>query len=295
MEWGFARTVPVETRRIAVAPTGESIEVLIGGNPAGGEVAAAHPFASLGVEPLSLLAWVTGARVYALNGRGLGERLRDPASDDASVERAVSDLEAARRALGSPRWLWWGMSAGGYIGQLYAHRHPEAFAGLILDSTAACFRDAVLDPASILSPNHARSRDALGRAGLLGPIDDARVDAAHLAWAEVPGVGTVLRIVGGPAVLVSPIVPPPAMKRGVAALWRFDSRAWLSSLCVPTLVIAGPNDPVVPLAHPRALRAMIPGSEYLEPAGAGHTPVNERPDEIAAAIRPFLSRVLAGG
>ena len=45
-----------------------------------------------------------------------------------------------------------GLAAGGYLGQLYVHRYPEAFAGLLLDSTAPCFREAVLDPASVLSP-----------------------------------------------------------------------------------------------------------------------------------------------
>ncbi len=290
MQWRCARTVPVEQKRVPIGSGGEWIEVLTGGDPAGGTVAAAHPMTSLDVEPLSLLASVTGGKVYALNGRGLGNA-SPIAPAQANLEQMVSDLEQARRALGSPRWLWWGMSAGGYIGQFYAHRYPDAFVGLILDSTAACFRDAVLDPDSWLSPSHPDSRAAIESAGLLAPIDDELVDDRRLAWIEVEGVGPVLRLVDGPALLVSLHAPPPAMKRGIAALWSFDSRGWLASLEVPTLVIAGPNDPVVPLAHQRALHAAIPESEYLELEGAGHTPVNERPQEIAAAIRPFMDRV----
>jgi len=184
------------------------------------------------------------------------------------------------------------MSAGGYLGLYYAHRHPEAFAGLLLDSTAACFRAAVLDPASILSPEHPRWRDGLARAGLVGSIDDARVIDERLVWLDVESVGRVLRLVDGSAILVSPIDPPPGMKRGVAALWRFDARPWLATIRMPTLVLAGPEDPIVPIAHPRALHAAIPGAEWLAPPGAGHTPVSVAPDAIAAAVRPFVRRVL---
>lgn len=294
MEWRSEQTIPVERHRVPVGG-GAWIEVLDGGDAAGGVVAAAHPMVSLGVEPLSLLAGVTGARVLALNGRGLGGASRVAAGDDVDLERMVADFEAARAALGSPRWLWWGMSAGGYLGQLYAHRHPEAFAGLLLDSTAPCFRAAVLDPASVLSPEHPRWRASLAHAGLLAPIDDALVQDRNLAWVDVPDVGRVLRLVDGPAVLVSPIEPSPGMKRGVAALWRFDARPWLATVRVPTLVLAGPEDPIVPIAHARALHAAIPGAELLEPAGAGHTPVSVAPAAIAAAVRPFVRRVLRAG
>lgn len=283
----------VERRRVPVGSTGAWIEVLDGGDAAGGVVAAAHPMVSLGVEPLSLLAGVTGARVLAFNARGLGGACSVETGDDASLDRMVEDFEEARRALGAPRWLWWGMSAGGYLGQLYAHRHPEAFAGLLLDSTAPCFREAVLDPASVLSPEHSRWRESLGRAGLLGPIDDALVEDRRLAWRDVAGVGRVLRLIDGPAILVSPIDPPPGMQRGVAALWRFDARPWLATIRMPTLVLAGPEDPIVPLAHARALHAAIPGAEFLEPPGMGHTPVSVQPDAIAVAVRPFVRRVLA--
>ena len=293
MEWRSEQTVPVERRRVPVGGTGAWIEVLDGGDAAGGVVAAAHPMVSLGIEPLSLLAGVTGARVLALNGRGLGSASRVTSSDDTGLDRMVDDFEEARHALGQPRWLWWGMSAGGYLGLHYAHRHPEAFAGLLLDSTAACFRAAVLDPASMLSPEHPRWRDGLARAGLVGPIDDARVVDERLAWLDVDGVGRVLRLVDGPAILVSPIDPPPGMRRGVAALWRFDARPWLATIRMPTLVLAGPEDPIVPIAHPRALHAAIPGAEWLAPPGAGHTPVSVDPVAIAAAVRPFLRRVLA--
>src|SRR5262245_392312 len=117
MEWRSERTVPVERRRVPVGGAGAWIEVLDGGDATAGVVAAAHPMVSLGVEPLSLLAEVTGARVLAFNARGLGNASRVASGSDWSLEQMVEDCEEARRALGAPRWLWWGMSAGGYVGQ----------------------------------------------------------------------------------------------------------------------------------------------------------------------------------
>jgi fermentation-respiration switch protein FrsA (DUF1100 family) len=55
-------------------------------------------------------------------------------------------------------------------------------------------------------------------------------------------------------------------------LWRFDSREWLSTLHVPTLVLSGTADPVVPIAHARAVHEAIPGSRWVAVEDAGHVP-----------------------
>ncbi|MBC8161633.1 MAG: alpha/beta hydrolase [Roseiflexaceae bacterium] len=60
------------------------------------------------------------------------------------------------------------------------------------------------------------------------------------------------------------------------------------SIAVPTLVISGAHDPLVPAAFSRRLAAAIPGARYLEIAGAAHNPMDERPREFAAALEQFL-------
>ena len=46
------------------------------------------------------------------------------------------------------------------------------------------------------------------------------------------------------------------------------------------------------MAHVRAVQEAIPGAEYREFAGAGHSVYWEQPDEFNAALDDFLARQL---
>jgi pimeloyl-ACP methyl ester carboxylesterase len=185
------------------------------------------------------------------------------------------------------------MSAGGAVGQIYARRHPEALAGLIVSSTGPCFRCMVADPACVLNPRHAAWRAALAAAGLLdGANEEPGPDAAAAEateWQAVAGGPWALRRRGGPALFVSPTEPPPPLRRVLPSLWAFDARPWLGGVRAPTLVMCGTADPLVPLDHARAVHAAIPGSELVAVEGAGHVPLIDRPAEVGAAVRRFLA------
>lgn len=58
---------------------------------------------------------------------------------------------------------------------------------------------------------------------------------------------------------------------------------------VPTLVVSGDADRVISPATSRRTAAAIPGAEYVEIPASGHTPQEERPEELARVIRRFLS------
>jgi pimeloyl-ACP methyl ester carboxylesterase len=62
------------------------------------------------------------------------------------------------------------------------------------------------------------------------------------------------------------------------------SRAPLSSIDVPTLVIHGTADPMFPLAHGEALAEEIPGAQLLPLDGAGHGVERADWETIARAI-----------
>ncbi len=51
---------------------------------------------------------------------------------------------------------------------------------------------------------------------------------------------------------------------------RFDTAALAPRLDLPLLVLHGDADPVIPVAHGRALAARLPDARYVEVAGAGH-------------------------
>jgi pimeloyl-ACP methyl ester carboxylesterase len=58
---------------------------------------------------------------------------------------------------------------------------------------------------------------------------------------------------------------------------------------VPTLIIAGAQDNVIPPAHAHAAHAALPASQLRIIEDAGHFPHLERPDTLAALIHEFVS------
>ena len=70
----------------------------------------------------------------------------------------------------------------------------------------------------------------------------------------------------------------------------FDASGRLPALSVPTLVIAGESDVLVPTENSRLIAERIPGAELAIVEGAGHHFYSERPEESARIILEFLSR-----
>ena len=282
-----------ECKRIEVE--GAELEVFIGGpeGPGVPTVCATHPFGPMAAESVSLLSRLAQARVLCINPRGVGGSSPRARPEDVTLERIVEDVEAIRRASGIGPWVFWGMSAGSFVGQLYALRYPAALSGLILSSAGPYFRYTVGDPACVLSPSFPAWRERLASAGLLDDVaqgqDVVTVSADTMEVEKVAGVGWVFRLRNGPTLLVHPEEPPLQFRRILPALWAFDARGWLGSVRVPTLVMCGTADPLVPLARGRAVHEAIPGSEFLTLEGVGHSPITERPQEVAEAVQRFLA------
>ena len=68
-----------------------------------------------------------------------------------------------------------------------------------------------------------------------------------------------------------------------------SSLPWLSRLRQPTLVIAGDDDPIVPLVNGRLLNRLIPDARLHVVNGGGHLFLLERPAEMADLVTRFLS------
>jgi proline iminopeptidase len=96
--------------------------VLINGGP-GGTHHYFHPWFSRAK---------TYARVVYYDQRGCGLSDFKPGDKGYSVEQAVEDLEAIRKALGFDKWVVLGYSYGGFLAQLYTILHPENVSGLVL-------------------------------------------------------------------------------------------------------------------------------------------------------------------
>jgi pimeloyl-ACP methyl ester carboxylesterase len=60
-------------------------------------------------------------------------------------------------------------------------------------------------------------------------------------------------------------------------------------VAVPTLVIAGEYDALIPSCYSRAMAERIPGSRFELIQGAGHNPLQECPDRVCPLIVDFLT------
>ena len=68
----------------------------------------------------------------------------------------------------------------------------------------------------------------------------------------------------------------------------------MSTIAVPTLVVAGGDDRGAPAAQMEELAAAVPGSRFRVLPGAGHLLNLEEPELFGAALSEFLDAVDGG-
>jgi len=77
--------------------------------------------------------------------------------------------------------------------------------------------------------------------------------------------------------------------RGMAA--RPDSSTLLPKINVPTLIVNGDNDQIVPMQRAEAMAVAITGAVLVTVENAGHMTMLEQPHATALAIRNFMMEV----
>jgi pimeloyl-ACP methyl ester carboxylesterase len=82
------------------------------------------------------------------------------------------------------------------------------------------------------------------------------------------------------------------VQRGMAA--RPDSVATLETINVPTLIVAGDEDTLTPVADAEVIRQNISGSQLKVIPKAGHYAAFEQPEEAGKVLRQFLDSVHGG-
>jgi pimeloyl-ACP methyl ester carboxylesterase len=272
-----------DSHRVVLLPDARLEVHLAGGEAFGPVVCAAHPVDLFGAATAQLLAEQTHTKTVCINPRQPDEHL-------LSLESMVDRIETARRMFGISRWIFWGMSGGGWLAQLYAHRHPDALLGIVVESSCLCFAERLDDPQCALSPRFPAWRAPLEKLGLLGE-ERAKLPDFDGEWLDVEGAGQVFRQRGGRAILVSPMPLDAAMLAAMPQLLRFDARPFAATLRTPTLVLAGTADPVAPLHRARAVAEAIPGATFVAIEGGGHVPSATKHEAVARAFAEFMSRL----
>lgn len=229
--------------------------------------------------PLSGVIWDDQARHLAgqyrvvlpdLPGHGGSAPLADVsiAQMASEVLRLLDHLQVERAAVA-------GHSMGGYVALALQKQAPERVAGLALVCTQAG-SDA---------PETREGRFATARkVESEGPqVLAAAMLPKLFASAEGPermreAVGNLIRQ-----------TPVAGIKGALHAMAdREDLQPLLPAMAVPTLILTGLEDRVIPPARSESMAAQIPGAVLVKVADAGHMPMMEQPYSVSIALERWL-------
>lgn len=275
--------------RFVVRPSGRRVHVVEAG--AGPPVLHLHGTNTSSLSHLMLLGRTADVRSYLVDRPGCGLSDPEPFRPHDFRELAVRfvgdvldclELEAAHLV---------GASGGGIWATWYSLAHPERVRGLVM-----------LGSVPTLPGGRAPLPLRLTGTPVIGDLVVRAVKPGRrMLLRMMASVGEADTIVRHPDLLDSLIAgaqDPVATRANVAELRALMSLRGirpsvrlsveeLRRLAVPTLMIWGDRDPVVPLVQARAVAAEIPHAR-LEVLPAGHVPQLGNPDRVAELIADFV-------
>ncbi len=170
-----------------------------------------------------------------------------------------------------------GLSMGGYLAFEICRRFPERVAGLILTATKA-----TADTAEIRAVREKSAQTALTDG--VAPIVEGLLPKllAPGAYDTEPELVEFLKE------MMLGTSPEGLAGAQAAMLARPDSTPDLPGLKVPTLIIHGDEDQLIPVAEAEAMAAGMPEADLVIIPGAGHMPNLEEPAGFNEVVREFL-------
>jgi pimeloyl-ACP methyl ester carboxylesterase len=225
-------------------------------------------------------------RLIRFDKRGTG--MSDRVSGAPTLEARMDDARAVMDAVGSRRAAFFGSSEGAAMSMLFAASYPERTAALVVRSAY---------PRTMWAPDYpwGRSEEAYRREterdlrlfgsreqaleavrsrGLqFADDDEAQQWVNYFRWSGSPGAVEALAL----------------MNKDI------DVRHVLPAIRVPTLVLHGSRDEIVPIDVANYVAAQIPVSRLAEQPGAGHLATGQAALATNAAVKAFLIEVWESG
>jgi len=249
------------------------------------DVGTGLPVVFLHAFPLNRTMWdpqvgalVAECRCIPVDLRGFGE---SSAVGPYSMDVYADDVAGVLDMLQIERAVVVGLSMGGYIAMAMWRRHRKRIRGLVLANTRAVADTAeqIERRRSLIETAEDQGSAAVANlqiAGMMGKTTrDKRpdvYDAIHRLMAQAPVAG----VIGALEALIE----------------RPDSRPTLSTVDVPTLIIAGDEDVITPPKESRLMQALIPGSGLEILRQAGHLSNVERPAAFNTVVSEFVGSLL---
>ena len=218
----------------------------------------------------------SGLRVVRYDNRDVGLSSHLAEGADYTVEDMAGDGFAVLDAVGATPAHIAGWSMGGMIVQAMALRDPNRFFSMTSVMSA---------PGSITG-----ERDADVVAAFMAPPATSREEAAERqlaglrAWGS-PACIDIDRMTADAYAAYDRCWDPGGRQRQARAVASSPSRVEaLRSLTVPTLIVHGDADRLVPLEFGRATAAAVPGSRLEVVKGMGHDYPPQYWDQLVALI-----------
>jgi 3-oxoadipate enol-lactonase len=212
-------------------------------------------------------------RTIALDNRGVG-RSEAPAGP-YSIAQMAADAAAVLNAARVNAAHIFGMSMGGMIAQEFALQYPNKVRSLILGCTAAGGPQAVRAEEAALQVLMTRGQDPDQFAKAVSPfIYDAGTSPERIEE------DTAVRRKWYPSA--------DAYLAQLQAVIAWEAYSRIGQISVPTLVIHGEHDRLVPPENARLIAARIPGANLAMIPGASHIFTTDQPALAHSAILDFL-------
>lgn len=211
--------------------------------------------------------------------------------DDYSAQGMFEAIEAVIDATGVERFAIAGNSMGGWLAWRYALERPDKISGLVLMNASGAPE----------APNAEKPRLYLGARIMRHSI--GRFLARYITPRSVVKQSLLDNVVDDAIVTETMVdrywelVRYPGNRRasGLRAIVdrepRFGRR--LSEVTLPTLILWGAQDPVIPPDNARVFDEMMPNSRLVVLDDVGHLTMEEAPTRTAALIDEFLFAILS--
>jgi pimeloyl-ACP methyl ester carboxylesterase len=224
------------------------------------------------------------SRLILFDKRGTG--MSDRVTGAPMLETRMDDLRAVLDAAGSARPAVFASSEGAAMALLFAASHPDRTAALVLRSAS---------PRTMWAPDFPWGRteeqyrlEMEGQLAIFGPRPQAEEAVRQLGVFASDEVGPLVDYWRRSA-------SPGAMEALALMNKQIDVRHVLPAIRVPTLLLRGSEDTIVPSEVSRYMADRIPGAELVELPGVGHLAVGSAGGAIEANVERFLTGLWDSG
>jgi pimeloyl-ACP methyl ester carboxylesterase len=233
--------------------------------------------------PLSSAIWIQQqnglsdhCRVITPDLRGYGQ---SPAPDGVhTMDTHAGDVLALMDSLGLRKAVIIGHSMGGYVTLAMWKLAPERFLALgLVDSQAIDDSEEVSQGRFQLADEVFQRGSQAAVAAMLPHLFSPTLDEDETGIIEQ--VRTIIANTRSSGLIAS--------LKGMAA--RPDMTKALATLTVPTLIMTGDKDSIIPPYRSDAMAAIVPNVMLVNIEDAGHLPMLEQPRATTLALRNFLT------